>query len=227
MRLSNLGGVGSILRSGRERMMQPSLSPAERAGLFNGQLLKGERLIWVDQPNRGIHLAPPDKFMIPASLLWEAFFAYALFDRLAAGSFGNSIIDAFFLIMFNLIGIYFVVGRFFFRRWRKAQTYYALTNRRAMVHTRFFREQTDSVFLANVPITKSNLHANGSGDLKFGDSQWGEWLYANTGMDIMYGLQPSGAPTFFDVPNLHAVHQMAQDQLKEVIDPRHLTRGAR
>ncbi|MGH6933550.1 MAG: hypothetical protein ACREEE_14080 [Dongiaceae bacterium] len=227
IKLWDLTSVGTMFRSGKERMMQPSLSPAERTALFNHQLLKGEHLIWVDQPDQSIHLAKPDRFMIPASLLWEGFFAYALFHRISTGDFGSSIIDAFFLIIFNFIGVYLVVGRYFFKRWRKAQTYYALSNRRALVHTRFMGEQTDSVFLANVPITKTVLHANGSGDLKFGDPQWGEGLYANTGMDVMYGVQPSNAPTYFDVPNLHAVHQMAQDQLKEVIDPRHLTRTAR
>lgn len=227
MNLRNLNSVGSLIRSGKDQLLQPSLSPAERAVLFKHELLKGENLIWVDQPDPSIHLARPDCYMIPVSLLWEGFFLYALFDRISTGNFGGSIIDTFFLTMFNLIGVYVVVGRFIFKRWRKAQTYYALTNRRALIHTRFFRPQTEAAFLSNVSITKTNLHGNGSGDLKFGDPQWGEWLYANTGMDVMYGLQPNTAPTFFDVPNLHVVHQLAQDQLKDVIDPRHLTRTAR
>jgi hypothetical protein len=195
--------------------------------LFNNQLLKGEHLVWVDQPDQSVYLTKSDRYMIPASLVWEGFFLFALFNRVLTVGFGNSLIDAFFLIIFNLIGVYFVVGRFFFKRWRKAQTYYALTNRRALVHTRFFNQLTESVFLANVPITKTSLHANGTGDLKFGEPQWGEGLYANTGMDVMYGLQPNSAPTFFDVPNLQTVYQLARDQLKQVIDPRHLTRTAR
>ena len=227
MKLSNLGNVGTMIRSGKEQLLRHSLSPAERTALFNTQLLKGEHLIWVDQPDLSVHLAKPDRYMIPISLVWEGFFAYALFQKISTGQFGNSLIDAFFLIIFNLIGVYLVVGRFFLKRWRKAQTYYALTNRRAMVHTRFFGEKTDSVFLANVAMTKMCMHANGSGDLKFGDPQWGEQYYANTGMDVMLGLQPTGTPTFFDVPNIHAVQQVALDQLKETIDLRHLTRKAR
>jgi len=115
----------------------PSQPPPELTALLQEEFLRDERVLWQGQPDPSKHFAPSDVFAIPFSLLWGGF---ALFWEASAlglvrwdGDEGRA--PLFFVlwgIPFVLIGLYLMVGRFFYKAWRKRRTLYAVTDRRVL-----------------------------------------------------------------------------------------------
>lgn len=95
-------------------------------------LLPGERLLWAGRPDPGVWFTPGDLALIPLSILWCGFAVF--WESLAVTGNGG----AFFIIWgvpFIAAGLYFVVGRFFYKRYRKGRTIYGITPGRAIVLT--------------------------------------------------------------------------------------------
>jgi len=204
-------------------MGQTCMSNVALADLLQADLLNGERVLWTGHPQVNAHFTRADGILIPFSVLWQGFILYALAQEISKGTFGTSIIEVIIFILLNVIGLYLVVGRFAYKVMRKRRTLFAVTNRRALTVTDFFGRQVDAVFLSNVPISRIPGGWGSRGGVKFGESKWSEETYANTGLDILFGIQSSGAPLFFDLEDPDAVCKLAKDQLNDVIDPRDLT----
>jgi hypothetical protein len=81
-------------------------------------------------------------------------------------------------VPFVLIGLYFLVGRLFVRRWLRARTLYAVTDRRAIVIAPSWarRESTTSVWLSSYPPVESRLASDGRGTLWIGSLGPARWL---------------------------------------------------
>jgi len=90
----------------------------------------GERLLWEGQPAAGLRLRPSDWFMIPFSLLWGGF---AIFWEAMALSTGAPLVFALFGLPFVALGLFLIVGRFFWDSHLRRHTHYALTDCRAIV----------------------------------------------------------------------------------------------
>ena len=41
--------------------------------VFQSELLQGEKILWVGQPDPSVHFAKADAFLIPFSILWGGF----------------------------------------------------------------------------------------------------------------------------------------------------------
>jgi hypothetical protein len=107
---------------------------------FSAELSRDESIQWTGQPNRSVVFHPDDWFMIPFSLMWGVFMIFWLlaasgtwdvFSSKPKGDFG------WFGIIwgtpFVIVGQYMIWGRFFYEYWKKKRTFYALTNRRALL----------------------------------------------------------------------------------------------
>lgn len=83
------------------------------ATAFQPYLLPGERVLWTGRPKQGIALHASDTFLIPFSLLWTGF---ALLWNVGVWTMpGANEVDwsfRLFGLMFLVIGLYFVFGRF-------------------------------------------------------------------------------------------------------------------
>lgn len=148
------------------------------------QLAPEEQLFWFGQPKPGIRLEPSDILMIPFSLLWGGF---AIFWEIGVILAGAPFFFALFGIPFVLVGIYVIVGRFFVDAWQRANTYYAVTDRRILIVSNFIQQTVQSLNLANLTGVSLTERKDGSGTIvftsglgllrpfPFSNSQWFGW----------------------------------------------------
>src|SRR5207245_136747 len=78
---------------------------------------------------------------------------------------------------------YFIAGRFFYKAWRKRRTYYALTNKRALVLVEGRGRTLRACLLSAVPTINKSVRSSGVGTISFGNTSWAS-MYDNTGMDF-------------------------------------------
>ncbi len=151
----------------------------------------GERIRWTGRPDPAVNLTPVDAFMIPFSLLWCGF---AVFWLTMAINRGAPIFFIVFGAVFVLVGLYFVFGRFLFKRWGKRSTVYGLTDSRAIV-----TRGTGS--FQDIPLDGAPTQVKRSRDGRHVTILFGQGgkpnAYLNTGMDFFsFGSAQVG---FFDV----------------------------
>lgn len=156
---------------------------------FRDELNPGERIIWSGQPQQGLMLRPSDALMIPFSLMWGGF---AIFWEFSVASMGVS----FFMlwgIPFVLVGLYMIVGRFFFDSMQRGKTYYALTNERVIIISGLVSQNTKTLDIKKLPEINISTNGDGKGTITFGASHPMAWMYSGSGFPNMgrYNIAPS------------------------------------
>jgi len=177
--------------------------------VFSPELLPGESIQWSGRPNAKVIFHPDDGLMIPFSLMWGGF---AIFWLLAAsglwGIWSNHPDRSFqwFGVIwgtpFVVVGQYLIWGRFLYARWKKKQTYYAITNRRALIveHGLRSRKLTAASF-ETLPMIDKRVRSDGIGSIAFGGPVTNQWRSGKN--------NPPRPPTFEDVDGADAVYQIA------------------
>jgi hypothetical protein len=185
--------------------------------MFSSELMPGETIEWAGQPNPAVIFHREDWMLIPLSLLWGGF---AIFWLLAAsgiwdlwenhsGTFGY--FGIIFGTPFVLVGQYLIWGRFVHTRWKKQRTYYALTNRRALIlEGGFRRRKASSAFFETLAMIDAQVRADGIGRISFGGPVSGEWRNRRS---------PPRPPTFDDVDGAEAVYRIAARLLDQARKP--------
>lgn len=191
---------------------------------FQTELLGGERLLWTGQPDPRVIFERVDIFLVPFSLLWGGFALVWEAGVLGLGVFGEghrSAVPWFFVlwgIPFVLVGLYFIAGRFFYKAWRKRRTYYALTNKRALVLVEGRGRTLRACLLSAVPTINKSVRSSGVGTISFGNTSWAS-MYDNTGMDFFGAMGALGADStvrFNDVRDADRVYGLAMAARKEL-----------
>jgi hypothetical protein len=172
-------------------------------------LLRGEKILWVGQPDPGKVLAAGDWYLIPFSILWCGF---AIFWEATAIAGGAGPFFVLWGVPFILVGLYLTVGRFFYRVRKKRRTIYAVTDKRVL---RLLKERAgdtlQAAFVASIPAVNRRVSRDGSGTVIFGNVPAWQSMYANTGMDVFGGSQvadPSVA--FYDIPDAGGVADLVE-----------------
>ena len=103
---------------------------------------------------------------------------------------------------FVLVGQYFIWGRFAYSRWEKKRTYYALTNRRALiVKNGLSGRRASSAYFENMTVVDKWVRQDGIGSISFGGTVRGEWSWGRN--------NPPRPPTFDDIDDVDSVYQIA------------------
>lgn len=124
---------------------------------------EGEEIIWAERPKQGILFRPSDGCLIPFSLAWGGF---AIFWESMVFSMGAPTFMAIFGIPFVLIGLYLIIGRFFYDMYVRKNMLYGLTNKQIIVKRRNKVHSLDLSALTDVRFTKKK---DGSGSISFSD----------------------------------------------------------
>jgi hypothetical protein len=130
--------------------------------MLTAALEPNERLIWWDRPQRGLVLRSADAFLIPFSLVWVSIPSVGVLS-----SFRSNAPSPISLmpLLFVAIGLYLLVGRFFYDAWRRARTVYGLTNSRALIVQ---PSKCKSLDLEGINEINLKLQRNGRGSIIFG-----------------------------------------------------------
>jgi hypothetical protein len=172
---------------------------------FESELNPGERILWSGQPHQGIVLRAADWFIIPFSLIWGGvalIFAYATVAQHAP--LGVVLLG----VLFGLVGLYVIVGRFFVDKLQRQNTYYALTDKRAIIISGIFTQHIKTLIIQNLPEIGVTTRRNGIGTIMFGSSHPFAWMYASSGFPNM-GFYHS-APSFENISDVRSVYQLVK-----------------
>ena len=151
--------------------------------------------------------------MIPFSLLWGGFAIFWEVTAISGLEKGHDASFPIFGLPFVVIGLYFIVGRFLYKAWRKRRTHYAVTDRRVITLERTPRGQRiQAAFVDLIPTVNKRVRRDGSGTIIFGNRSVFAQLYENTGMEFMsFGLWgDTSAVSFYDLPNVAEVDDLVR-----------------
>lgn len=177
------------------------------------ELIGGERILWLGQPDPSRHFDRSDLFLIPFSLLWGGF---AIFWEIAViqDGWGFGMIWG---IPFVAMGLYFIAGRFFVKARNKRRTFYAVTDRRVLSVKR--GGSTQAMFLNAIPTINSTVRSDGSGSVVFGNNSWMQGTYANTGLDFFARGYGGDAVGFYDIRDAREVVSLVNDLRRRAAEP--------
>ena len=168
-------------------------------------LLAGEKVVWSGQPKSGLIITPRDGLLIPFSLLWGGFAIF--WEAMALSARGAPVFFPLFGLVFVLVGLYLIVGRFFVDAWVRKSMSYALTDRRVLIVRGFPFVKLTAISLDRLPNCDLTQRTDGSGTIRFGDvasvfsraGGWGSWTPS---------MDPT--PQFLRIENVRAVFDQIQ-----------------
>jgi hypothetical protein len=177
-------------------------------------LLPGEQLMWTGRPGGRLFDAT-DVFMIPFSLMWGGF---ALFWETSVIATGAPLPMVLFGIPFVLLGLYLIIGRFVQRAIANNRTWYALTDRRALLVYGSAGQQVRSVSLESVTDVSVNRRANGRGTVSFGIGN-AQLSRLSSSMQLSatgWGSLQRGPIAFVDIPDVATVEALANSYSRDL-----------
>lgn len=169
-----------------------SVSDFEAWDRLRPLLRPGEQLLWVGRPDPKVRFVSADLFLVPFSIMWAGF---AVFWEWTAIASHAPIFFELWGVPFVLVGLYFTVGRFVYKRRRKLATVYGLTDSRAIMLTG--QRSSNEIPLKGTPVRTSRSRDGRHASIVFG---WvaGQTMYLNTGLDF-YNQGQAQAVAFYDV----------------------------
>lgn len=178
---------------------------AETGLTISRYLEPGESLIWSGAPKQGLLLRGADAFLIPFSIMWCGF---AIFWEAGVLTAGAPFFFALFGVPFVLVGLYFMVGRFFLDAKIRAKTAYALTNQRVLIVSGIFSRSITSLPLRTLNDISLRERHDGRGTVSFGRPHPFARRYA--GMQWP-GMSQYDAPNFELIENAKRVYDQVME----------------
>jgi Bacterial PH domain len=194
-------------------------SPYNIATELQSEMGSGESLLWSGQPQQKVIFHQQDWFAIPFSLMWGGFAIF--WECGVTGFWGNSepshAAPGFFAlwgIPFVVIGQYLIWGRFLYTGWKKARTYYGVTNKRVLVlNTGSSRRVTDAYF-SSIDSVSLTSRPDGIGTIEFAPEPSSQSVWSSNsrrGRGNQLGIDLSRL-AFFDINDARNVYQLIQSQ---------------
>jgi len=156
----------------------------------------GERLLWTGYPVLGIRLRASDGYLVPFSLMWGGF---AIFWEVMVFREDAPFFFRLWGVPFVAVGLYLIVGRFFWDAYCRGRTVYALTDRRIIIVDGGFSRTSRTVNLKTLPELSLTERRDGSGDIALGVSAGFSGLWPSRGVQ---------APALELLPNVREVFNL-------------------
>jgi hypothetical protein len=137
---------------------------SDAAAVMTAHLAPGERLLWAGRPKQGFALRGWDIVYWPLSLLMVVAGTYiTVVEWRKPGATGTLI----FVLLWTAAAYYAAFGRFFMDRWQRSLTYYAVTDRRAIILTRENPDYIQSINLSTLKKVTYSRRSDNTGTLEF------------------------------------------------------------
>ncbi|NYT40258.1 PH domain-containing protein [Sphingomonas sp. R-74633] len=176
--------------------------------MIESRLFAGEKLLWSGQPWQGLFLLRPmDLFLVPFSLLWAGF-ALGIPGTIVIG--GGQIPPFPFILValiFPIVGVYAVIGRFLVDAWLRGATTYAVTNQRVLIERSGLFRSNKSLDIDRLPALEFSERADGSGTIRFGTMSW----FVGNGMGI-WSPATDPVPQFLRIEHVRNVYELIAQQ---------------
>lgn len=178
--------------------------------LIKSDLLSDENIIWSGQPDSSKVFSNSDIFLIPFSIMWGGF---AVFWETTVLLSDAPLLFVLWGIPFVLIGLYIMIGRFFYKVYLSRNTYYYITNKRILILRDTNRRKVEAADINSLPSINLNVNSNGSGTIVFGYTAGFLGMYANSGMDFFIRGNRHGiiAPAFYDLEQANKVYRLVSE----------------
>jgi hypothetical protein len=156
------------------------------------EIAGSERVLWSGQPRQGVVFRGADVFLVPFSLLWCGFAVFWEWSVLQAPK--APAIFPLFGIPFVVIGLYFVIGRFFAEAKQRSRTFYAVTNERVLIISGLLARRIKSISLRTLSDLALSESSDGKGTITFGGGSQFASMFG--GMSSWPGAEAYMGPRF-------------------------------
>lgn len=182
---------------------------------FQPYLSSGERILWSGRPKQGIAFGRSDILAIPFSLLWGGF---ALFWNIGVWTFPKTGggIDWFMRLWglpFLAVGLYLIVGRFFYDAWVRTRLSYAVTNQRVLFRGGSQSSKLTSREITSLPMIELTEHRDGTGTIVFDSEEVGYSIFGRSRGFGGWAPAASANAQFFRIDNPRRVYELIRTQL--------------
>jgi hypothetical protein len=106
-------------------------------------------------------------------------------------------------------------GRFWYKKWAKKRTHYAVTSRRVLSLANAFGRHLHAAFIDRIPSTKTSVGKDGIGTIWFGNTPWWVSVYGNTGMEFFGSMYGENPVVFYDIKDITEVSQLVSELRNE------------
>jgi hypothetical protein len=134
---------------------------------FHRYLLPNEQLLWVGRPRQGVTLRGSAWYDIPLSLAWGGAMIFFGLQFMHAGGTWRPKSIGLLGVPILAIGLYAIVLRYFHDAWRRQRTWYALTDRRALILYLGKAAHLYGVDFVDTSQIQLKEHADGAGTIVF------------------------------------------------------------
>lgn len=165
------------------------------------ELEAGEQVVWSGRPRQGLVLRGSDAVAIPFSLLWCGF---AIFWELGVVTSNAPVFFILWGIPFVLVGLYMVIGRFFYDAHQRAHTFYAVTSERILIVSGMFSRRVKSLSLSTLTDVSLTESRSGEGEIAFGPQNGFPSFLGSSGWP---GAQQQQSPRFELLANAKSVYE--------------------
>lgn len=179
---------------------------------FQPYLFAGERILWSGQPKQGLAFARSDLLAVPFSLMWGGF---AISWNFSVWSLPKTAGDTdWFMRLWGLpflfVGLYLIVGRFFYDAWIRSHSYYAVTNDRILILRRGSRPKLTSREIRSLPMFELTEYRDGTGTIAF-DSTDGYSMFDRR-RGFAWAPAASANAQFFRIHDPRRVYELVRGQ---------------
>ena len=152
--------------------------------ILSVELRRSEKLLWSGRPRQGVFLTERDAGMIPFSLMWGGFSFFWEFKSVSSGA---PLFFDLWGVPFVLVGVYMIVGRFFYEAVARSRTYYGLTNERVIIISGLSSRTVQSLQVQTLTDVILSEEASGIGTVTFGPNM----SHSGRGSSVIRSPQPS------------------------------------
>jgi len=196
-------------------MSQDSNSIVEQA--ISSELSPDEKILWCGRPPGGFQFHvwnivafPFGIAFLAFGIIWEYLTWGMAFTKQPSASYQSPIdlLTPFLTgIGFFAVGLFLIVGLFFVDRYCRKHTYYAVTNQRVIIMTKWLASKVQALALQQIPQMTLTTKSNGSGNIVFG----------STGPRGAIGSTNTYLPPSFDkINDVRKVHDIILDAQQQV-----------